>query len=342
MKVLKWFVSDVIACGIVRGELIARSINALYPNWHCDLKNMILMSDFQRANVMLFQRQHTRDNFDRMIYAKSRGIKTIFEIDDDLLNTPKEFEKPYEFYSQTEVQDQIKAYMQHADAIITSTYPLACSIAPYCDKVPKFVVPNGIDTGTWEVGLNTKIYRGPGNETVTIGWMASGSHAYDANLVSMALGRVMSDNPNVNIHMIGWVGFDQFPWAKQFKDRVKIDSWILYDDLPKNMANWDIGIAPLIDNPFNVSKSDVKVLQYWAAGIVPVVTPLAPYAKTIDDRQNGMFANSEQEWYDRLTELVRNPALRRNMMVRGVNDAKSRSMDKMAAHWVDVFDRILR
>jgi len=44
-----------------------------------------------------------------------------------------------------------------------------------------------------------------------------------------------------------------------------------------NIAQFDIGIAPLSDTPFSRARSAIKVLEYAALGIPAVATPLPEY-----------------------------------------------------------------
>jgi len=121
--------------------------------------------------------------------------------------------------------------------------------------------------------------------SVTIGWMASGSHTIDAPLVIPAIKRIMKEYPNVKLHLIGWVGWEQLGQEfNEHKERIKVEPWTNIVMLPQVMADIDIGIAPLVDNLFNRAKSNIKWLQYAALGSPCVASDLAPY----QDIQNGV------------------------------------------------------
>lgn len=42
----------------------------------------------------------------------------------------------------------------------------------------------------------------------------------------------------------------------------------------------DIGLAPLIDIPFNHAKSNIKLLDYWACDMVAIASNVTPYKES--------------------------------------------------------------
>ena len=74
---------------------------------------------------------------------------------------------------------------------------------------------------------------------------------------------------------------------------------------------WDIGIAPLVDNMFNINKSDLKLLDYTAIGATVACSAIGPYAGTVTDGHNGLLVEyGENDWYQALRRLIDDPALR--------------------------------
>ena len=74
---------------------------------------------------------------------------------------------------------------------------------------------------------------------------------------------------------------------------------------------WDIGIAPLTDTPLNCGKSAIKAMDYGALGLAVVASDVAAYDDTLTDGVTGLLvANTESVWFDALSRLMRDPALR--------------------------------
>jgi glycosyltransferase involved in cell wall biosynthesis len=77
---------------------------------------------------------------------------------------------------------------------------------------------------------------------------------------------------------------------------------------------WHIGLAPLLDTPFNRCKSPIKAMDYAALGLVVLASDTPVYRGSIADGPAGQLVpNSHAEWYAALNWLLRNPALRRTM-----------------------------
>lgn len=340
MLIVKAICSDLHACGHVRLEIMAREINANLANMQVDVKNCIVMSDFPKANIMVFQRAHAPEIFAKMMMAKKLGIKTIYETDDDMLHMPEGFQKPYDFYKQPQVRQQMVDFMENADIITTSTVELANRLTLIVPKKPIFVAENALDVKEWNDAYAKR--QAKKKAGVTIGWMASGSHTIDIPLVKEALELLLEQNPLVSVHFIGWIGFENIGLEK-YKDRIIVENWVPIDVLPYAMMNFDIGICPLEDNPFNRCKSNLKFLQHSALGIPSICSPLPPYEGTIDNGVDGLFATTPADWLACLSELVENEKLRVEMGAKArLKLLEKYDMSKNYLQWANIFERVMK
>jgi len=83
-----------------------------------------------------------------------------------------------------------------------------------------------------------------------------------------------------------------------------------------SITPFDIGISPLRDTRFNRSKSEIKVLDYAALGLAPVVSDLEPYRSIITHGANGMLvAEQPSDWFEVLDRLVSSRDLRHQVAV---------------------------
>jgi glycosyltransferase involved in cell wall biosynthesis len=331
-----FYLSDMHACGYVRGDVPAREINRSWANWHVDCKGATMISDLYGMNVMVFQRAHSPGLLAKMLQAKSMGIKTVYDIDDDLLNIPPEFDRVYQFYSRPDVRETIEAFLQGVDGITVSTRRLAEAIAGRTPRTPKFVVKNALDTEFWE----GPYFDRPGHDGVVIGWMASGSHVIDAPIVAPAVVRLMEKYPEVRCHLIGWVGWKELGLDK-FGDRVRCDEWQEITRLPWVMNDFDIGIAPLADNDFNACKSNLKALQYWGVGAAVVASDSEPYRGTIEHGVTGYLAEPVG-WEAYLEELIVDKEKRRRMADAGRRELYLKwDIRRRAGDWIDAYNKML-
>jgi glycosyltransferase involved in cell wall biosynthesis len=79
----------------------------------------------------------------------------------------------------------------------------------------------------------------------------------------------------------------------------------------QELAAADIGLAPLTDDEWAQGKCGLKVLQYMAAGLPVVASPVGVQVAMIGRNERGRLAASPDEWVAHLTALADDPTERR-------------------------------
>jgi glycosyltransferase involved in cell wall biosynthesis len=75
----------------------------------------------------------------------------------------------------------------------------------------------------------------------------------------------------------------------------------------------DIGVYPLIRDPWSEGKMGMKVIGYMAVGIPCVCSPVGDHVRFLKDGENGMLASSEEEWIEKLSQLFEDETLRQRL-----------------------------
>jgi glycosyltransferase involved in cell wall biosynthesis len=83
------------------------------------------------------------------------------------------------------------------------------------------------------------------------------------------------------------------------------------------LAEGDVGIMPLPDTPTSRGKCGLKALQYMAVGRATVVSPVGINREIIRDGENGLWADTTEEWVAQLERLARDPVLRQRLADAG-------------------------
>jgi hypothetical protein len=91
--------------------------------------------------------------------------------------------------------------------------------------------------------------------------------------------------------------------------RFRIGQYIPYFE----KAGFDIGIMPLVDEPFQRGKCGCKILQYMSASLPVVASPVGINAELVGHGYRGFLASRKEEWREALTALIAAPELRREM-----------------------------
>jgi len=76
---------------------------------------------------------------------------------------------------------------------------------------------------------------------------------------------------------------------------------------------FNIGIMPLVDGPFERGKCGYKLVQYMAAGLPVVASPVGVNRQMVIPGENGYLAATSQEWLGAFRKLAGDTELRLKM-----------------------------
>jgi len=82
-------------------------------------------------------------------------------------------------------------------------------------------------------------------------------------------------------------------------------------------ARFDVGVMPLIDSDYARAKAGFKLLQYMAAGLPVVASPVGVNTQLVPDSGAGVLADTPAAWERALRELAVDPELRARQGSRG-------------------------
>jgi len=94
--------------------------------------------------------------------------------------------------------------------------------------------------------------------------------------------------------------------------RCRVVPWLETTEV-EEVAGADIGIMPLQDEPFQRGKCALKIIQYMAAGLPVVASPIGANNYVVQEGETGFLPASEEEWIKALSALIEDRALRRRM-----------------------------
>lgn len=216
--------------------------------------------------------------------------------------------------------------MSVADAIITSTEHLKERHWKY--NKPTYVYPNSIDVKerVFEPKKRSKMIR--------IGWLGSACHRENLPIIEQAVKDILANHNNVEFIYTNLYGD---LWSKpppELEKRVigqcslngcKVrhiscnNAYVPFKKYAKfiNSARLDIGLAPLYDNLFNRSKSNLRLLEYWADKVAVIASPVQPYVESIKDGENGILAKEKRDWYNAIETLILDEKLRNKLKENG-------------------------
>jgi len=85
----------------------------------------------------------------------------------------------------------------------------------------------------------------------------------------------------------------------------------------QDLHKFDIGLYPIPANEWSLGKSSLKALTYMAIAIPAVATAYGTNFRIIEDGVSGVLVRTNEEWIERIIELIDNPELRRKIGTEG-------------------------
>lgn len=232
-------------------------------------------------------------------HCSNHGIKLVYDIDDDLLGIAKSDHPERKFYAT--YSDTIARLVSAADEVSVSTASLASALHDLCEDIK--IRPNKLSR---EI-IPAQLHKQP-NKPLGILYMGTLTHGADFQLIEDALVQIKDAYGDlVEIYIVGVT--TRAVSSKYFKvisaPPELAGSYPLFMQWLGGLNLFDIGIAPLEDNPFNLHKSDIKFLDYSALGLATVASKTEAYAHTIINQETGLLVeNSPEAWFNALRQLI--------------------------------------
>jgi len=285
--------------------------------------------DFDWAKVIVFNRHYDIDPkyiISLMRYAKEQGKRVVYETD-DMLDILEPTNPVYQIMDKN--TDQVKLMMMEADVCTTTGKFIADKIKNYNGNVR--ILPNCIVPSEWTP-------RPKKSKKIRVGWAGGCSHAEDLNLVIDAVKKLQEE---IEFEFVIF-GMTPEPWndyisklKKKHKENLKKrpnanpakwyqsmttleanlnkikfihEPFVPLKDYAKKLSelDLDIGICPLVNNPFNNCKSVIKFYEYAMVDTVTLASNVTPYKEEV----GLVVKNRYLKWKNALKTLIEDKELR--------------------------------
>ncbi|MFB0515827.1 MAG: glycosyltransferase [Candidatus Neomarinimicrobiota bacterium] len=299
-------------------------------------KTTVSLSIIDDFDVVVFQREDRPEMLEALRYAQARGQRTIYEIDDNLLELPPEH-PIYRYFRQAKIRQTILEFLRMVDVVTVSTEGLKEALGDYNPSIT--VLANQLD----ETLFQMKEPLPPGNDPIRIGYAGGMTHGADFQQVVPALKRIQKEYRNKVKLVFFWhlpEEFEDDPTVEYLKGHKN------YQDYARVLteANLAIGLAPLQSNRFNDCKSDIKYLEYASQGIAGVYSKIAPYSNSVKDGETGLLVDGADpdQWYSKVKFLIDHPDELQRVRVQAQDYVRrERTLGVLARGWYELFSRVL-
>ena len=168
-------------------------------------------------------------------------------------------------------------------------------------------------------------------ENLVVGWIGTRGNLRYLDQVIPVIRRLAGDFPGLTLKIVADGSLE--PEGLNTVNK----KWLLEDEA-QDILTFDLGLMPLTDDPWSRGKCGFKLLQYMAAGLPVVASPVGVNREIVEDGENGFLAGPEDDWADRLGRLLDSPSLRDRLGQAGRRTVEER-YDLQA--WAGEFARVL-
>lgn len=145
-------------------------------------------------------------------------------------------------------------------------------------------------------------------ETLVIGWVGQPSGAKYLKRIAPILA-ACNAKLDLELRVIG----AEFSWPGL---RVVCKPWFEETEV-HDIREFDVGIMPLVDSPWERGKCGYKLIQYMGCALPVIASPVGVNVQIVRQGQNGYLPVTDEDWHDAVMNLGRDPDARRRMGERG-------------------------
>jgi glycosyltransferase involved in cell wall biosynthesis len=190
------------------------------------------------------------------------------------------------------------------------------------------ILPTSIDTSAYRATTASQA------DPPTIVWIGSPENLVYLEMIRPALARLAARHPTLKMRVIcskfpDWpeIRVERVPWSSQTE--------------AASLAGAHIGVMPLTDDEWARGKCAFKLLQYMAASLPCVASPVGANTEAVVDGVNGFHARDTDEWERNLERLIDSADLMARLGASGHAHVEERyAMGAYQANYVALLTRL--
>lgn len=246
------------------------------------------------------------------LIAKASGRPMIFDFDDAVW-------VPYDSPTYGSISRLLRPPSKTSRVIAMSAEVIAGNdyLAGYARQFnPRVtVIPTVVDHLAYQEAGRRSRQKSGGR--LVIGWVGTHSTAQYLKLLAPALAELASRH-RFTFRVIGGPSDLTIPGVE-----VENRPWRLESELD-DFGGMDIGVYPIVEDDWSLGKCAFKAIQFMAAGVPCVSSPVGMTREVVSDGIDGLLAGSVPQWIEALEALIIDPERRRRLGEAGMRSIAER------------------
>jgi hypothetical protein len=240
----------------------------------------------------------------RIAQVRATLVRLIYFMDDDLLDIQASSGLSWKYrYKLAMHATRHQRWLEQMQASLWVSTPWLKS--KYADRNPALVEPEPV---------------APASRTCRVFYHGSASHREEIEWLRPVIEQCIDANPSISFEIIGDQAVNQLYRSIPRVTIVHPMKWPSYQTFLA-IPGRDIGLAPMLDHPFNQSRSYTKFFDITRAGAVGVYAKPGPWQHLIDHEKNGLLCPMEsQAWVDAILALAANAPEVRQALVQNAQE----------------------
>jgi glycosyltransferase involved in cell wall biosynthesis len=285
----------------------------------------------EKPDIVVIHRTSNLVDYHMIKKLKKQKIRIIYDYDDALFH----IRLPGRFIAYSHINKIITL----SDAVTAGNHYLVDYAKKFNENV--FLLPTPVDNE-----LFRPYFRKCKNENkIIIGWLGNGT---DFQLRYLKILKqplsLLAKKYKIKFRIISALSRNV---KKEFQNEnyevdYGFDKWVPLKEIPKEISDFDIGVMPLIDEPFANGKCAMKALEYMSMGIPVVASPVGENKYVIKNGYNGFLALEDQGWIDNLEKLIIDNIMRKKIGKNAHEFVKENySLKVVVKQFIDIIEHIL-
>jgi len=236
-----------------------------------------------------------------LLLVRRFSKKMLFDFDDSIMYRSSRHGNHHSWSK----MNKFKGMLRTVDAIIAGNTYLKNEASKFISPEKIYVIPTIVDLKEYSI----KNYDAAKKDFI-IGWIGTSGNLHYLESIAPALKKLSNKYKNIKLKIV----CDRFFDLNSIEVIKKI--W-RPEDVEEDLKSFDVGVMPIDDDLWTRGKCGLKIVQYFAAGIPAVVSPVGLNRDLAIPGKTGFWADGIDEWTDKVSELVDHPGKRMKMGLAG-------------------------